>query len=225
VAKAGVVLGVSFQRRFHPSMIELKRRVRSGALGTIDYVTAEMTTSSALGMPPGYWRTDPSEAPAGAMTGIGVHLVDGMIDLFGEIESVYCLNARRAAPHADDTTSVMMKFKSGMPATFTGCFATVPGYRFEVAGSGGTGEITGHFLQRLVVTPMPKGPYGTAPKDSETIDTPGYNMLGAALDAFADAVAQKKPFAIPPEQIRHGVAVFEAIVKSAASGQVERVGT
>jgi predicted dehydrogenase len=204
-------------------MIELRRRVKSGALGTIDYCTAEMTTSSALGMPPGYWRTDPSEAPAGAMTGIGVHLVDGMIDLFGEIESVYCLNARRAAPHADDTTAVMMKFKSGMPATFTGCFATVPGYRFEAAGSGGTGEITGHFLDRLVITPMPKGKFGTPATEHETIETPGFNMLGAALDAFAVAVHEKRPFDIPHDQIRHGVAVFEAIVRSASSGKVEQV--
>ena len=216
---AGVTLGISFQRRFHPSMIELRKRVRDGSLGTIDYCTAEMTTSSALSMPAGYWRTDPSEAPAGAMTGIGVHLVDGMIDLFGEIDEVYCLNARRAAPHADDTTAVMLRHRGGVIGTFTGCFATVPGYRFEVAGSGGTGEITGPFLEKLVITPMPEGKHGTPPTVSETIETPGYNMLGAALEAFADAVESGQPFPITPDQIRHGVAVFEAIVRSAGSGQ------
>ena len=224
VDKAKVTLGISFQRRFHPAMIELRKRIKSGALGTIDYVTAEMTTSSALSMPAGYWRTDPSEAPAGAMTGIGVHLTDGMIDLFGEIAEVTCINARRAAPNADDTTAVLLQHKSGVVGTFTGCFATVPSYRFAVAGSGGSGEITGHFLDRFTYVPLPKGRHGTPAHEMEVIEHRGYNMLGAALDAFARAAQEKQPFPIPPQQIRHGVQVFEAIVQSAAKRQTVKVG-
>jgi predicted dehydrogenase len=224
VEKAKVTLGISFQRRFHPSMVELRKRVKSGALGTIDYVTAEMSTSSALSMPKGYWRTDPSETPAGAMTGIGVHLVDGMIDLYGEIDEVTCINTRRAAPHADDTTAVLLQHKSGVVGTFTGCFATVPGYRFAVAGSAGNGEICGHFLDRLTITPLPNAKHGTPATYSEVYDHKGFNMLGAALDTFARSVMDKKPFPITPSEIRHGVAVFEAIVKSAAMRQTIKVG-
>jgi len=223
IEKAKVTLGISFQRRFHPSMIELRKRVKSGALGTIDYCTAEMSTSSALSMPKGYWRTDPNETPAGAMTGIGVHLVDGMIDLFGEIAEVYCLNARRAAPNTDDTTVVAMTHKGGVLSSFTGCFSTIPAYRFQVAGSGGTGEVFGHYLDRLTITPMPEGKPGTPATSSEVIETKGYNMLGAALDAFGRAVESKQPFPISHGEIRHGVAVLEAIVKSAATGQPVKV--
>ncbi|MCW5604707.1 MAG: hypothetical protein KIT18_09200, partial [Burkholderiales bacterium] len=39
------------------------------------------------------------------------------------------------------------------------------------------------------------------------------------LEAFADAVAAKQPFAVPPEHVVNGVAVLEAIVASAASGK------
>jgi predicted dehydrogenase len=223
VEKAKVALGISFQRRFHPSMIELRRCVQAGDLGTIDYVTAEMTTSSALGMPPGYWRTDAKEAPAGAMTGIGVHIVDGMIDLFGDIAEVTCINARRAAPHADDTTAVLLQHASGVVGTFTGCFATVPGYRFAVSGSAGTGEITGHFLDRFTYVPLPKGKYGTPAHEARVVENRGYNMLGAALEAFARAAMDKTPFPIAPAQIRHGVQVFEAIVRSAAERRTVKV--
>jgi predicted dehydrogenase len=223
VAKARVALGISFQRRFHPSMIALRTRIKSGALGTIDYVTAEMSTSSGLGMPAGFWRTDIREAPAGAMTGIGVHLVDAMIDLFGGIAEVTCINARRAAPNTDDTTSVLLQHKSGVVGTFTGCFATVPQYRFAVAGSGGTGEITGHFLDRFTYVPVPKGKLGTPANEMEVIEHRGYNMLGAALDAFARSAKDGTPFPIPPADIRHGVQVFEAIVQSAARRQTVKV--
>src|SRR5262249_33887952 len=34
--KAGIVLAVGFNRRFHPSMAELKRRVQDGTLGVIE---------------------------------------------------------------------------------------------------------------------------------------------------------------------------------------------
>src|SRR5262245_25068509 len=34
--KAGIVLAVGFNRRFHPSMQELKRRMRDGAFGAIE---------------------------------------------------------------------------------------------------------------------------------------------------------------------------------------------
>ena len=225
IDKAKVTLGISFQRRFHPSMIELRKRVKSGALGTIDYVTAEMSTSTALAMPKEYWRANPKETPAGAMTGIGVHIVDGMIDLFGEIAEVTCINARRAAPNADDTTAVLLQHKSGVVGTFTGCFATIPFYRFSVAGSGGNGEIYGHFLDTLTVTPLPQGkPGGTLANVSEVIDNKGYNMLGAALETFARCVMEKKPFPITPGEIRHGVQVFDAIVRSAAEWRTVTVG-
>ena len=224
IEKAKITLGISFQRRFHPSMIEMRKRVKSGALGSIDYVTAEMTQSTALSMPAGYWRTNPSETPAGAMTGIGVHLSDGMIDLFGEIAEVTCINARRAAPHADDTTAVLLQHRSGVVGTFTGCFATVPSYRFAVAGSAGSAEILGHFLDRFTFVPLPAGKHGMPANEMEVRENRNYNMLGAALDTFARCVMEKKPFPITPSEIRHGVQVFEAIVKSAKSRQTVQVG-
>ena len=52
---------------------------------------------------------------------------------------------------------------------------------------------------------------------------PSYETIGAGLDAFAAAVEGGPPFPITPDQIRHGVAVFEAIVRSAETGEKVRV--
>lgn len=97
VNQAGVVLGIDYQRRFHPSIGEIRARVRDGRLGTVGFCIAEATAPSGLFLPKESWRTNPAETPVGAMTGIGVHLVDGFIDLCGEIVEVYCINTRRAA--------------------------------------------------------------------------------------------------------------------------------
>ena len=53
----------------------------------------------------------------------------------------------------------------------------------------------------------------------EVIETKGFNMLTAELDAFASAIETRRPFATPLPDIRHGVAVFEAVLQSAASGK------
>ena len=83
--KAGIVLAVGFNRRFHPSMGPLRQAVTCGRLGTLVTISAEQTALHGISMAPDAWRARPDEAPAGAMTAIGVHLVDGMIDLFGPV--------------------------------------------------------------------------------------------------------------------------------------------
>jgi predicted dehydrogenase len=47
----------------------------------------------------------------------------------------------------------------------------------------------------------------------------GFNTLLAELEAFAAAVRGEQAYPIPPEDILHGVAVFEAIVRSAERHQ------
>ena len=95
--RAGIVLGVAYPRRFHPNMRELKARIDDGRLGTIAHCHAEQNAPAGLFMDPASWRADRNEAPAGGMTALGVHNLDAMIDLFGDIDEVYArsLAARR----------------------------------------------------------------------------------------------------------------------------------
>ena len=53
----------------------------------------------------------------------------------------------------------------------------------------------------------------------EVIDYKGFNTLLAELEAFAAAVRGERAYPIPPEDILHGVAVFEAIARSAERHQ------
>ena len=41
----------------------------------------------------------------------------------------------------------------------------------------------------------------------------------AVLEAFADAVAERRPYMVPPEQAVNGIAVLEAIVASSTAGK------
>src|SRR5579885_2193021 len=99
------------------------------------------TATAGHFMPAGYyWRADPKEAPAGAMTATGVHNLDALIWLFGRIEEVYCLNLKRMMEQLEDTTSILMRFESGMSASLYCSLVTAPSYRFAVYGTRGRAE-------------------------------------------------------------------------------------
>jgi predicted dehydrogenase len=225
VARAGVKIGVAYPRRFHPGMRELKSRIDSGALGTIAHCYGEQNTAAGLWMAQGSWRATQEEAPGGAMTALGVHNVDAMIHLFGQIDEVYASSIRRAVAYdAEDTTSVQFAMRNGMTASLVCSLVTAVSYRLAAFGAKGCAELRTPNLD-FHFTPIPDGPPAGRQTASppEITEYPGFNGLLAEMEAFADAITGGPAYPIPAEQILHAVSVFEAIIQSAASRQPVRV--
>jgi predicted dehydrogenase len=225
VERAGVVLGVAYPRRFHPAINEIKTRLADGRLGTPTHAETAQASPAGHFMPDGYyWRADPREAPAGAMTATGVHNLDALIYLFGPIDEVYCLNLHRLMSRLEDTTSILMRLQNGMSASLFCSLATAPTYRFAVYGTKGRAELQGQdsdFRFARVPEAMPEGRLRASPP--EVIEYKGFNPLKAELEGFAAAINGVRPYPITPGEIIHGVAAFEAIVKSAATGRPVKV--
>lgn len=214
-ARARVTLALGHNRRFHPHMHRLRALVRAGELGTVLHGHGEMASPTGLFLPPGVWRTDPEQSPAGGMTGLGIHLVDGMIDLFGEIDAVACQSVHRATPSgAEDTTSVLLRFRSGQTGSLLAFTTAAPTYRFMVAGSAATATITGATLDSFSLQPVPAASgVPAAPTTHDTVA--GFDTLRAELEAFAQAAQGGPPYPLTPAEMIHGVAVLEAIVAAA----------
>src|SRR5688572_18878390 len=228
--KAGVTLGLGYNRRFHPEMTSLREKIRSGDLGTVLHFEATMTFPNALSLKPEAWRADREETPCGGLTPMGVHAIDGMIDLGGEIDQVFCQSFRRVVQvDSDDTTSMLFRMKNGASGYLGTITATGPGFSFQVFGSKGSLRLEGmtHVAgasseerrTRLFSTakwqPI-KGP-------AETWEAARLDVTRACLEAFGTAAAGGPPFLIPTSEMIHGAAVTEAVVKSAASGKTERI--
>jgi predicted dehydrogenase len=225
VARAGVTLGVAYPRRFHPAMIELKTRIDDGRLGLPTHCESAQASPAGHFMPGGYyWRADPQEAPAGAMTATGVHNLDALIYLFGRIDEVYCLSLRRAMAQFEDTTSVLLGLENGMSASLYCSLVTAPTYRFAVYGAKGRAELLGQDPD-FRFTPVPESmPVGRHPAPApEIIEYKGFNALAAELEGFAAAINGERPYPITADEILHGVAAFEAIVRSAATRRPVKV--
>ena len=54
-------------------------------------------------------------------------------------------------------------------------------------------------------------------------DAAEFDVVKAALESFAEAAQGGKPYLISPDEMVHGSAVTEAIVKSAESHQVQKI--
>jgi predicted dehydrogenase len=183
------------------------------------------TTSTGQFIAAGNWRAQPDEAPGGAITAVGVHSIDAMIEFGGEVRDVLATTGRYVGGPSDDTTNVMLRFKSGATGLLFCSVATATTLSFTLFGTKGLAEFSKPNLARFRFVPVstvaPTGPV-TAPPD-EIIETPAFDMLNAELVEFALCIEQKRPYPIVIDQVLHGMAVFDAVVRSGQSGQIEKV--
>src|SRR6185295_19128117 len=223
--RAGIVLAVGFNRRFHPSLVEVRKRLADGRLGTIISMVGQHTTSTGQFIAADNWRAQPEEAPGGAITAVGVHSIDHMIEFAGPVRDVLCSTGRYVAGPSDDTSSIMLRFQSGATGLLFCSVATATTFSFTLFGSRGLAEISRPDLSRVRFVPTstvaPTGPI-TAPPD-EIIDSGAFDMLNAELVAFARSIEHKTPYPVAIDQVLHGMAVFDAIVRSSKSRKIEPV--
>jgi predicted dehydrogenase len=148
-----------------------------------------------------------------------------MIELGGRIREVHCVTGVHGAGPAEDTTTVLFGFESGATATIFCSVATATNFSFSVYGAKGMAEISGAALQSFRFVPTsdrpPDGPV-TAPL-AEHLDFAGFDMLNAELTAFARAIVDKTPYPVPLADVLHGMAVFDAVVRSAKTKAAVRV--
>ncbi len=212
---AGIVLALGHNRRFLPSMARVRELATSGALGTLLHVEGNFSAGGAMNYTDEHWRASAAESPAGGMTGLGVHMVDAFISFLGPIESVNAVSLRRAAPVAiDDTTTMLLRFQSGITGTMTTLFATQRLWRLQVFGTLGWVEMRNY--DRLVLR------LDGEDEREETFDA--FDMERAELEAFAEACEGGAAYPLPLVDAVHGSAVLEAIIASAtAEGEWRRI--
>ena len=114
--KNNVFIQVAHYRRLLPATRLLKKYIEDGRLGRIHHF--ESNFSRPFGPDPNRpWRDSEDEAPAGAFTALGVHMIDNLFYLGGNFEKLCALSSilDNSTP-LDDITTVMIKYESGAHA-------------------------------------------------------------------------------------------------------------
>ena len=205
---ANVLLAVGHNRRFWPSMRALREITASGELGTILHVEGHNSNENSNAILGG-WRLSEAESPGGGLTGAGLHVLDAFVSMLGPVRRVYAqLHHREPGPPPLDTAVMTLDFCNGVTGTLATVRATPFYWRVHVFGTKGSAEVLD---ERSMILRKSGG-------EPQRMDFPKIDVLRAELDAFADAIEQRRPFPVPQAEVLATLSAFEAALQSMISG-------
>lgn len=122
--RAGVRVGVDHTLRYYPEMRALKRRYDDGRLGHVPLAHLVRVNAGPFETPPPTgdvpdWQLDPAQTGGGAVMDLGVHLLDLLEWLFGEMTVVDAVLDRQLDLPYEDTALLTLRSEA------TGTLASV----------------------------------------------------------------------------------------------------
>jgi predicted dehydrogenase len=231
--RVGVKLGVCFQDRVAPDICRLKELVDAGRLGKPILVSGRVKWYR----PPEYygssrWRGTWALDGGGALMNQGVHTVDLLLWLMGDVERVYA-KAITAFHNieVEDTVVATLEFANGAIGTLEAGTSVYPGYRrrVELTGSEGTliledNRIISADLHTSVVDLV--GPTEQNNNLSATspvvTDVSGHKKL---LEDFLKAIGTNGRPRCDGREGRRSVELVQAIYESSRTGQAVSLNT
>ena len=224
--QSGVRLGVIFQDRLKPEICRLKEYLSSGALGNPILADARVKWYR----PPEYyansrWRGTHALDGGGALINQGIHTVDLLLWLLGDVVRVQART--RTALHkieGEDTAVAILEFANAAIGLLQATTSTYPGYarKIEVTGSEGTLILDN---DRIIATDLRTKTdmvHSDVLPVSESASSPVVSDIRAhraVLEDFIGAVQQNKTPVCDGRDGRRSLSVVEAIYRSARSSQ------
>jgi len=223
--QAGVKLGVFFQDRVAPGIRKLKELIEAGRLGKLILVSARVKWYR----PPEYysgsrWRGTWLLDGGGALINQGVHTLDLLLWLLGDVQRVYA-KAITALHQIETEDSVVatLEFASGVIGTLEAATSIYPGYarRLELSGSEGTvvlehdGIISADLRQPLEETSLPEEDANLSATSAVVSDVRGHQRI---LEDFCRAIATNGRPLCDGHEGRRSLELAQAIYESSRTG-------
>jgi predicted dehydrogenase len=226
-ARAGVKLGVFFQDRLRPAVVEVKRMLGAGELGKPVMIAGRVRWYR----PPEYysgskWRGTWTLDGGGALMNQAIHTVDLVQWMFGPVARVSSAVATRVHDiEVEDTAAAVIQFTSGAIGTIEATTSLYPGYprRLEVTGSEGTVVIEGdNISQRDLRGTAAAGGAAAPPPRLENVASPVVSDASAHQRVLEDFIRAIRENTVPSTDGREGrrsVELVEMIYAAARAHQ------
>src|SRR5215469_5216979 len=227
----GVKLTVISQHRFDPGIVELRRLIDDGALGTL--LLGEASTKwyrSQAYYDSGTWRGTWA-LDGGSLMNQGIHYVDLLLACMGPAAEVTAITATQTHRiEVEDVALALVRFRSGAVGTIVSSTSVFPGMdqRLEISGTGGTVIVEdGRIISRSPSTePLGTEPLGTGSRDREAAgaSTPAIGIAShaAQIADFMEAIEHDRE---PSVTARDGRAALEVVLAVYESARERRTVT
>ncbi|MGE4565599.1 MAG: Gfo/Idh/MocA family protein [Victivallaceae bacterium] len=231
--EAGVLLSAVFQSRFAANVRLIKQAVDAGRFGTPVFAAATMQWYRT----PEYynsasWRGTMALDGGGALMNQGIHTVDLLLHLNGEVAEVSCHTARRLhhGIEVEDTAAALLRFANGSFGAIAAGTACAPGFprRVELVGTGGSVTLEDDRITRWVFAEeRPEDAAIRAGGGKGEGITGGSSRPNAMsceghrrqIEELAAAILERRPLSVSGREGRRAVELITACYESAASGQ------
>lgn len=226
--KAGVKLGTILEYRFSEPVRRLKELLASGALGKpilgeaqVEWYRDEDYYSKSS------WRGRRTTEGGGALINQGIHTLDLLLYLLGDVEEVYAKCGTFAHNiEVEDLAVSIMKFVSGAFGVVTVSTAMSPGFptKLEIHGTGGSALIEGENLRLS----LPGGVEETTATERglrswarpEAVPPNNHALL---IEDFISAVLENREPLVSGAEGRRSLEVIRAAYASARRDQVVKL--
>lgn len=211
--KAGVTLFIGHCHRRHAFIRKMNEMIQAGDIGQPVMVEANVSHRGGMTIPGAHWRSSRRTCPATPMMQLGIHAIDSMHYLLGNITAANGLLAHTASPNEiDDVTAGMLQFESGMRGYIGACYV-VPGVNyFHVYGT--EGNLYSYDKENHIRF------QSAASKEKEDITLEKVDQIKEEVEEFAlCCLGECEPETGVIEGLR-AIAVVEAIIESANAGGI-----
>ena len=222
--RAGVQLGVLFQRRAEPLYQQVHAAIRAGDFGEITMAAVTMPYHRAQAYYDlAAWRGTWAQDGGGVLMNQGIHYVDLLLWLMGADPTN--IQARAATLkrqiEVEDVVAATLEFPSGALATLSATSTAAPGLRqrVEIFGTEGAIQLDGESVARWqsprstapeVPPPPPRAPSsGPAPTGQSPV------AHAALIRDFIEAVRSGRPPMVDGREGRRSLAVVLGIYEAA----------
>ena len=200
------ILSVGHNRRYSSVSDFIYNLNRQKKIGKILHIEANYSASGALKYKKKYWRASRKESPGGAVSALGIHMIDLMCYFGGTVKSVQSLVKKFAVKvNMDDTTSALFEFNKNCTGNLTTIFACPYTTTFNVFGT-----------NMNIFSDVDSNKIKIFHKNGRIENTKlkNKNTLLLELQEFADCCKKKKKYKIKNIEAAHNVKIMEAIVES-----------
>ena len=223
----GVKLCVISQHRFDRGIVDLRKAIQEGRLGTLAFGGGYTQWYRAQEYyDSGDWRGTWALDGGGALMNQSIHYVDLLQYIMGPVEEIHAFTARRAHVRieVEDVSAASLKFKSGAIGVIEGMTAAFPGFdaRLEIFGSDGGVIIENDAVKEWRLR---DGEDYLPPKEDIPliVGTSSADIwyLGhrREIQDMVDAIREDRPPMVTGEEGRKPLEIILAIYESARTGQ------
>lgn len=219
--KNGVKLGVIFQNRFSADYLKLKTAVHEGKFGKLLMGNAHVNWYRA----PEYYSGSPWKGTlegdgGGAFMNQGIHTFDLLLDVMGEVKSVFAKVKTALHPiEGEDLGAALVTFENKALGNITASTALYPGLpeRLEVFGKNGSAVLEAGKLVHWSIQGEESGPIAAEASSGSGSADPmaiGHALHKAQWEHYLNAIGKNELVVVEGKTARKSVELIRAIYTS-----------